>query len=208
MAQKDTEDRILDAAHSVFLRHGTAGARMQDVADEAGVNKALLHYYFRSKDQLAQAVFRRALGEVLPQAMEILRSDMALEEKARTVVEAYVDTMRRSPYLPGYMLGELTHHPERVRETFESLSGEKIGHLGAELRSTIGSQLNAAAEAGRLRRIPPEDFLLNLISMAIFPFAARPLLGFMLDMNDEEFDELMEARKERVPDFFLNALRP
>ena len=79
MDDRDTEDRILDAAHAVFLRRGTAGARMQEVADEAGVNKALLHYYFRSKDQLAQSVFQRALGELLPQAMDILRSPLAIE---------------------------------------------------------------------------------------------------------------------------------
>lgn len=208
MAEKDTEDRILDAAHTVFLKQGTAGARMQEVADQAGVNKALLHYYFRSKDQLAQAVFRRALGELLPQAMEVLRSERPLEEKVPTIVEVYVDTLRRNPYLPGYMLGELTHHPERVHETFESLTGMNIGQLGQEVRSTIATQLAAEVEAGRMRPVAAEDFLLNLISMSIFPFAARPLLGLLLDLDDAEFDEFMEARKERLPDFFLNALRP
>ncbi|MFO7893101.1 MAG: helix-turn-helix domain-containing protein [Longimicrobiales bacterium] len=208
MAERGTEERILDAAHTVFLQRGTAGARMQEVADEAGVNKALLHYYFRSKDQLAQAVFRRALGELLPQAMEVLRSGVPVEEKVRRIVELEVDTLRRNPFLPGYLLGELTHHPERVHEIFESVAGMQLGQLGDEVRSTLRSQLEEAAEAGRLRAIPPEDFLMNLISMAIFPFAARPLLRLMLDLDDEGFDALMEARKERVPDFFLKALRP
>jgi len=208
MTEKDTELRILDAAHAVFLKQGTAGARMQEVADEAGVNKALLHYYFRSKDQLAQAVFRRALGELLPQAMEVLRSERPLEEKVLTIVEVYVDTLRRNPYLPGYMLGELTHHPERVHEAFESLAGMKIGQLGQAVRSSLATQLDAEVEAGRMRPMAVEDFLLNLISMSIFPFAARPLLGMVLGLDDDEYDELMEARKERLPEFFLNALRP
>lgn len=208
MADRDSEERILDAAHAVFLRRGTAGARMQEVADEAGVNKALLHYYFRSKDQLAQAVFRRAIGELLPHAMELLRSEMALEEKVRAIVGVYVDSLRQSPFLPGYMLGELTHHPERVHETFESLVGMKLGQLGDEVRSTITAQLEAEAAAGRMVAIPAEDFLMNLVSMAIFPFAARPLLQLLLDMSSEKFGELMEARRERLPEFFLNALRP
>ncbi|MFW5947445.1 MAG: TetR/AcrR family transcriptional regulator [Gemmatimonadota bacterium] len=208
MAERETEDRILDAAHAVFLRRGTAGARMQEVADEAGVNKALLHYYFRSKDQLAQAVFRRALGELLPQAMEILRSGLSLEAKVRGIVALEVDILGRNPFLPGYLLGELTHHPERVHEIFESVVGMKLGHLGEEVRATIGSQLEAEAEAGRIRAIPAEDFILNLVSLAIFPFAARPLLHLVLGVDDDGFYELMEQRKQRLPEFFLNALRP
>jgi AcrR family transcriptional regulator len=208
MAERDTEQRILDAAHTVFVKRGTAGARMQDVADEAEVNKALLHYYFRSKDQLAQAVFRRALGEVLPRAMELLRSEAALEDKVRTVAELYVDTFLANPYLPGYMLGELTHHPERVRETFASLAGMELGRLGDSVRSVIDAQIAVEVEAGRMAEIPAEDFLINLVSMTIFPFAARPLLRMILDVDDAGFDELMEARRERVPTFFLNALRP
>ncbi len=208
MSERDTEERILDAAHTVFLKRGTTGARMQDVADEAGVNKALLHYYFRSKDQLAQAVFRRAVGEVLPRAMELLRSDRALEGKVRSVAELYVDTFLANPYLPGYMLGELTHHPERVQETFASLAGMELERLGEAVRSIIDGQIAAEAEAGRMVEIPAEDFLINLVSMTIFPFAARPLLRVLLGVDDAGFDELMEARRERVPAFFLNALRP
>ena len=208
MTERETEDRILDAAHAVFVRQGTAGARMQEVADEAGVNKALLHYYFRSKDQLAQAVFRRALGEVLPRAMEVLQSETALEEKVRTIAELYVDTFLENPFLPGYMLGEVTHHPDRAQETFASLAGMELGRLGESVRSTIGAQIAAEAEAGRMVRLATEDFLINLVSMTIFPFAARPLLRLMLDVDDDGFDKLMEARRERVPEFFLNALRP
>lgn len=208
MGERDTEDRILDAAHAVFLKRGTAGARMQEVADEAGVNKALLHYYFRTKDQLAQAVFRRALGSLLPQALEVLRSEASIEEKVRRIVEIEVETLRANPVLPGYLLGELTHHPERVREIFESVLGMKLGRMGEEVRTALGQQLEAAAAEGRIRPIAPEEFLMNLMSMAIFPFAARPLLRHVLDVDEAGFDAMMRARAERVPDFFLNALRP
>lgn len=208
MTDQDTEERILDAAHAVFLRRGTAGARMQEVADEAGVNKALLHYYFRNKDQLAQAVFRRALGSLLPEALEVLRSDASVEEKVTAIVALEVDILRQNPFLPGYLLGELTHHPERVHAIFESVVGMELGHMGAEVRGTLRAQLEAEARAGRMLRIEPEDFMMNLISLAIFPFAAQPLLRLVLDVDEGGFNALMEARKERVPDFFLNALRP
>ena len=208
MADRDTEDRILDAAHAVFLERGTAGARMQEVADEAGVNKALLHYYFRSKDQLAQAVFRRALQSLLPEALEVLRSDASIEGKVRGIVDVEIDILRRNPFLPGYLLGELTHHPERVQEIFESVVGMKLSQMGDEVRSTLRRQLESAAESGRLRPITPEEFLMNLISLAIFPFAAQPLLRLVLSVDEDGFDALMEERKERLPEFILTALRP
>ena len=76
---RDTEQRILDAAHVVFLRRGTAGARMQEIAKEADVNSALLHYYFRSKERLAEAVFQRAAMQLMPAVIRILGSDAELE---------------------------------------------------------------------------------------------------------------------------------
>src|SRR4051812_12563752 len=81
-----TEQRILDAAHAIFVRAGTAGARMQDIAAEAGVNQALLHYYFRSKAQLSEAVFRRAARQLFPVVIEVIVSDLSLEEKVKRVV--------------------------------------------------------------------------------------------------------------------------
>src|SRR5436190_18987782 len=113
---RDTEGRILDAAHAVFVRRGTAGARMQEIAEEAGVNQALLHYYFRSKDRLAHAAFERAAGELLPAVLKILGSDAELDVKVRRVVELELDHLARAPYLPGYIISEITHHPERARQ--------------------------------------------------------------------------------------------
>src|SRR3954447_25049673 len=96
----DTEQRILDAAHAVFLRHGTAGARMQDIARAAGVNSALLHYYFRTKDRLAEAVFRRAAGQLFLEVIGVLSSDLPLEEKVVKVVEIEIDHLSQTPGLP------------------------------------------------------------------------------------------------------------
>src|SRR5262249_5527297 len=119
----DTEQRILDAAHAVFVRKGTAGARMQDIAAEAGVNQALLHYYFRSKDRLSEAVFRRAASELFPQAIEVLASDRPIDEKVDRIVSLELDRLSRTPYLPGYILSELHHHPERVVQMVSSMTG-------------------------------------------------------------------------------------
>src|SRR6267378_6036022 len=113
---RDTERRILDAAHVVFVRRGTAGARMQEIAAEAGVNQALLHYYFRSKDRLSQAAFERAASQFMPTVIQVLASDAELEAKVTRIIELELDHLARAPYLPGYIISEVTHHPERARQ--------------------------------------------------------------------------------------------
>src|SRR5262245_29236465 len=111
----DTERRILDAAHAVFVRRGTAGARMQEIAAEAGVNQALLHYYFRTKDRLSQAAFERAAGQLMPAVIGVLVSNAPLDEKVARIIDLELEHLTRAPYLPGYIISEVTHHPDRAR---------------------------------------------------------------------------------------------
>ena len=204
----DTEQRILDAAHEVFIRTGTAGARMQEIAREAGVNSALLHYYFRSKDRLAQAVFHRAAAQLMPAVVGVLVSDRSLPDKVRAVVEVEIDRLSRTPYLPGYILSEITHHPERIAQLVSALTGSQPDALGRRLLRTIGDQIDGEVRAGRMRRLSTEQFLVNLLSLCIFPFAARPMISALMGLDDKAFARFIRERREGLPDFFLNALRP
>jgi TetR/AcrR family transcriptional regulator len=204
----DTEQRILDAAHAVFLRRGTAGARTQEIAAEAGVNSALLHYYFRSKERLADAVFRRAAAELFPAVAGVLGADLPLEDKVRRVVEIELDRLRRTPYLPAYVISELAYHPERIRQLLETLTGVRPDALGQTLLATIQAQIRAEVRAGRMRPIAPEQFLVNLLSLCIFPFAAQPMFGAMLGLEGERFTRFIRERRRELPEFFMKALRP
>lgn len=205
---RNTEERILDAAHAVFVRQGTAGARMQGIADEAGVNKALLHYYFRSKDALARAVFRRAALELFPPVLEVLRSEAPIEEKVERVIQLELDQLSRNPFLPGYILSELNHHPERAPQLARMMVGMPADRFAPEMFETLGRQLDEGARQGRIASLAPEQFLVNLVSLCIFPFAGRPLLRVFLDLDEPGFAAFIEERKESLPDFFLRALRP
>src|SRR5436305_2140381 len=100
----ETETRILDAARAVFIRRGTSGARMQEIAREAGVNQALLHYYFRSKERLSSAVFQQIARGIFPALIQTLGSDLTLDEKIDRLIALYLDNLSRSPFLPGYLL--------------------------------------------------------------------------------------------------------
>ena len=203
----DTEQRILQAARSVFVRRGTSGARMQEIAAEAGVNQALLHYYFRSKQRLAEAVFREAASRLVPAVLRLLASDAALEEKVEGFVHLYIDTVREQPFLPGYILAELHQHPERVRGLQEAI-GLQPAIVAKTLLARLRTQLEEGAKSGTLRRIAPEQFIVSLLALTVFPFAARPVLDLALGMNDDGFGRFLDQRRAELPAFILSALRP
>ena len=202
----DTEGRILDAAHAVFVRHGTAGARMQDIAKEAGVNQALLHYYFRTKLRLAEAVFKRTAGQLFPQVVQVMASDATLEEKVAKVVNIEIDHLSRTSELPGYIISELHHHPERTRQLIAALTGATPEDVRPKVLLKLREQIGAAVRTGRLHPIAPEQFLVNLLSLCVFPFAARPMLMVLLGLDPQQFDRFIEERRDQLADFFLRAL--
>lgn len=203
----ETEQRILDAARTVFIKRGTAGARMAEIAQEAGVNQALLHYYFRNKERLSQAVFARVVTRILPALMH-LGSDASLDVKIERVVHTYLEHLSNNPFIPGYLLAELHHHPERAAQLLESAIGAVPNHLMQPVFARLGQQIADRVAAGEMRSIAPEQFAINLISLCIFPFAARPMLTVVFGMDDDAFARFIEQRKTELPAFFRNALRP
>jgi len=204
----DTEQRILDAAHTVFVRRGTAGARTQEIAREAGVNSALLHYYFRSKQRLAEAVFQRAAGQLLPAVIRILASDLPLDTKVAQVVDVELQQLLKTPYLPGYILSELMHHPERVHQLFSSAAGMSPGTIGPHVFKVLRKQIEAQVKGGRMHPVSPEQFVINLLALCVFPFAARPMVMALLGLDQSGFEQFIQRRRKELAPFFLRALRP
>ena len=138
----DTKTRILDAADAVFVRRGIDGARMQDIADQAGVNKALLHYHFRSKADLARAVWLRIASSFVPGIFQMIGSDISLDEKIERFVDAYHTRLVKHPYLLAYVIGEAARHPDFVGE-FYSAERRKAARLTVE---RVREQINERAK--------------------------------------------------------------
>lgn len=198
--QTDTEQKIFEAAKQVFLEQGTAKARMQEIADEAGINKAMVHYYFRSKDRLSEAVFQEAAGHFLPRIVGVLRDDQPLEDKVRSVIQKYTDFLGENPHLPGFVIHEINHHSERAKQFVRS--------IGTPDLEPLRTQLEKEVEADAIRPISAEQFVVNLIALCVFPFVARPMLELVLDFDGGQFDDFIAQRQHDLPVFFLNALRP
>ncbi|MGH7579260.1 MAG: TetR/AcrR family transcriptional regulator [Gemmatimonadales bacterium] len=198
----ETRERILDAAHTVFTRKGTAGARTQEIAAEAGVNKALVHYYFGTKAALADAIFARALGTLVPRIFGILADpDRTIEEKVPAIVREQIDFQSARPYFAGYMISELHAEPDRIARLM-SRQGGKIP------LDVLRKQLREGARAGRFRPMSAEQFVANMMGLLIFPFAMRPALRELLSLDDTRWRAFIEERRRLLPDFFMAGLRP
>lgn len=199
MNEQSTEDKIREAARKVFIRDGMSGARMQEIADEAGINKALLHYYYRSKEQLFNAVFEEVLKNFVPRLFETLNSDLPLEVKVYQIAERYTHMLLEHREMPIFILTELQRHPERLLNKLPA---------GRRVFSKLENQLKEEAAQGKIQEIPLEMFVINLISMMVFPFAAKSLYKEVMGMTDQEYLDFVKARMLFVPKFFMNALRP
>ena len=203
-----TEERILAAARTVIIRRGTSGARMREIAQEADVNPALLHYYFRSKDRLAEAVFQQAARRLFPPVIALLGSDDPLETKVERVVEHELRVLMENPFLPGYVLAELNQHPERARHLVEALMGARVEGFAPQVFVRLAAQIGERVAAGTMRPITADQFVMNLLSLCVFPFAARPMFCAVLQLDADGFAAMIERRREALVPFFLAALKP
>lgn len=197
--KKETEEQIFEAAERVFQRRGYAGARMQEIADEAGINKSMLHYYYRSKDKLFQKVFQEGMRQFFPVIFKVLSSDLAIVPKIEALVDAYYTMFREKPHLPSFIIQEMNRHPERFKEFMQSTS--------FRMPEQFVKQIRAEMAAGTMRQMDVKEFLINTIGLCVFPLVARPMIEVVLDMNDDHFNAFLEKRKKELPKFILNAVQ-
>ncbi|HEY6062134.1 MAG TPA: TetR/AcrR family transcriptional regulator [Chitinophagaceae bacterium] len=198
--KQSAEQRILAAAHKVFTTKGMAGARMQDIADEAGINKALLHYYFRDKDKLFEVVFLEEAQKFFPKINRIFNSDAPLFEKIGNFVNEYIDEMLVNPYLPWFVMNEINRDPDQF---MYKIWGQENLPKPAKFLEQIAKEI----KNGTIKKISPVHLLMNLLSMTIFPFVAKPMITRNLRLSDKQFRSIMEERRKEVPKFIIDSIK-
>jgi AcrR family transcriptional regulator len=200
----DTKTRILDAADEIFVRQGIDGARMQEIADRAGVNKALLHYHFRSKAALARAVWLRIASSFVPGIFQMMASDLSLEHKIDRFVAAYHTRLARHPYLLTYVISEAARHPDFVNDFY---SAER--HQAArQMIEKVREQIDERARTSKISPVSADQFLVTLVGSCLYPFAARPMIAEVLGISETGFRTFMKRRKTELPAFLKRALQP
>jgi AcrR family transcriptional regulator len=195
-----TEQKILIAARTVFIRNGMMGARMQDIADEAGINKALLHYYFRSKEQLFEVIFMEAATKLFPRIRMIFESDAPLFEKIENFCEDYITIISENPYLPLFVFTEINRDPHSFMRKIN-------GAIGFPKPAKFLNEIENEIKKGTIKNISPLQLLINLLSMCIFPFVAKPLIQINLGIDELQFRSTMEQRKKDIPKFIIDSIK-
>lgn len=199
MKDEKTEDHILDAAEKVFQRKGMDGARMQEIANEAGINKAMLHYYYRSKRFLFEAVFNKAFSIIAPEINKVINEDVPLFEKIRKFTHRYINFIQKHPYLPNFIIQELNRDSD-----FINVLQSKKGF--PDFRN-FQAQVEKEVRDGKIRAIKAEQLFIHLLSLNIFPFLASPLLKGFLKIDDKTYKDLMDERKEEVANIIIHYLQ-
>ena len=193
------EEKILNAAKRVFENKGMDGARMQEIADEAKINKSLLHYYYRSKQLLFEAVFKTAFNKLAPQINKIFNTDESIFEKIKNFSDNYTSFMIKHPYLPNFILQELNRNPDFVKELISTKSFPSIEKFQDQIRDAV--------KKGEIRPIESEQLFINILALNIFPFIGASLLKGFLNATDKEYKTILERRKTDVSDFIIQSIK-
>ena len=198
-SKKDsTEEKILDAAKTVFIAKGMDGARMQEIADEAGINKALLHYYFRSKERLFEAIFSQIVKYAFPEISRIIASDEPIVSKIEQVIDAYLGLLLKHPFIPGFIMKELSRDPSGLFKM--------VVKFGFNPQIVL-DQVQKAMDNGEIKKMDPRHMVVNIISMCVFPFAARPILNHLIFKDDTKaLETFYSERADVIKKFVIDAI--
>ena len=194
-----TEEKILKAAGLIFRSKGYAGARMQEIADSAGINKAMLHYYFRSKKMLFDKIFKEILGSFHQNIVKILNDDINWEKKIIALTERFFLFVSKNKDIPIFIFNELHKNPEFFQK--QLLRFETIRN------SSFFKELKAEMDKGNIVKTDPLQVLIHIFSGMIFPAVAEPIISSIGDFKGNDFNDFMSQRKEIVPKMIIEYLK-
>jgi len=193
----NTEKQILIAAREVFITKGFEGARMREIADRAGINKALLHYYFRSKDKLFEAIFSEVAVHLFPAIKQVLEAELGVKEKITFFVKVYLKELTESPFIPAFVLNTLNTDPNRFLTYFKKSGINPV---------VLQEQIDQEAEQGLIRVVKAEHLIVNIVALCIFPFIARTIVQNMFGKDDEEYKQYLEERETEIIGVVLKSI--
>lgn len=197
--KETSEQQILEAAKMVFQAKGLDGARMQEIADQAGINKAMLHYYYRSKDLLFEAVFKSAFSLLAPQLNAILNDESTIEDKIKNFTYNYISFMMKHPYLPNFIIQELNRKEDFILKLKENTGFPNLDKFKVKVEEEIN--------LGNLNPIKADQLFVNIIALSIFPFLGKPLIKALTEKDDLAYNEFVESRKTEVANFIINSIK-
>lgn len=197
---KQTEEKIFEAATDVFIEKGMDGARMQDIANHAGINKSLLHYYYRTKDHLFNAVFEKIAGQMFKKFAPVFDEKLSLEEKIRFFFREHITFLQKNPRLPAFLLNEINRNPSRIKKLIQQIDVNKLWQ-------TLEAQHKDEFKKYNITKETIPQLMSTMAAISVFPFAARGILEGIFEKMNINFNDYMEERKEYAADFVIKAIK-
>ncbi len=197
------EKSILDTAERLFMEKGFALTSTTEIARIVGCNQAMVHYYYRTKERLFEAVFENKVKLFFSNFIQISEMNLPFEEKLRIKIEAHFDMLLQNPRLPFLIVNELTTNPERIKKL-----KEKIGVYPKTVFMQLEDELRRESEAGRIRQITAIDLIISIVSLNAGIFLATPIINEALGLPESEFKVFAEARKKENVKIILQSLKP
>ena len=197
------ENRILEAAKQVFVRKGYEATKMGDVAAEAGIGRTALHYYYRTKEMLFDAIFDQLIGALLPNLGAIIDEDTSFLEKLPKIIDQYVKTLQRNPLFPIFVINELERAPEHI---YHSIL-KNPSRIEPIIR--MRRQMEKEMEQGLLKKLPVYYMATTLISLLVFPMLVRnPFTAVFMGGDTEKYEAFLQERIPFVTDIMIRLLTP
>ncbi|WP_422080851.1 TetR/AcrR family transcriptional regulator [Ulvibacterium sp.] len=197
--QNETEQKILEAAKIIFIQKGFAGARMQEIADKAEINKAMLHYYFKSKRKLFEGIVTANVQIMAPKLSAVLSTNGSVYDKLCLLVDTYIDTIVQNPDMPMFLLHEMAQGNKDSIEKMKQIIDDDHSLL------KFMDQMHEEQEQGVLKPVPPEHIMLTTMSLIVFPFIARPIFERMLEIPSDFYIKMMSERKQIVKEIIKSS---
>lgn len=183
-----TEDRILEAARQTFQNNGFEGTTMQEIADSAKINKAMLHYYFRSKEKLFDKIFQELFVNFLNSVGSIFDTDISYLDKIRLFISAHIDFLIKNPHLPTFIMHEINRNPKLL------INAMSLNNDDNRFRKFIQDTLKEI-QNGQIKAVDPRHLFINILSLNIFPIVAKPLFMSVLRTDQAGYSDFLEERK-------------
>lgn len=197
---KNTEQKIFEAATELFIEKGVDRTSVRDIATKAGINLALMNYYFRSKENLFDAIFANLVKKNTKDLIKIMDSDLELNEKISQYVSTYIDILIENPLLVSFFMAILHRSREKITEM------DVIHNLYG--REKFTQQIVDEGKKGTIKKTEPSHFYVDMISMITFPFAIKPLIMDKNELNEEEFMKFIEYRKIHITQMLKDSIKP
>ena len=202
-ADLNMEQKILDVAVELFLNNGFDKTSTTEIAKKVGCNQALIHYYFRTKENLFQKVFESKFKSFASVFLALKKPEADFIENLRNMISAHFEILAEHPKFPFLILFDMLYDKKRI-----ALLKESIGNIPQGIFAIIGNDLEAEIAKGNIRRISAMDLLLNIISLNAFLFASLPLFSEILGISEEQKKHLIEHRKQEIIETIIGSLKP